>query len=50
MKITITAEAESDYMTEDELKDCICGVVTDFLSQTENVGITVRVETVSFPN
>lgn len=49
MKVTIVTDVESEYMNDDELKDNIYGIVTDFLAQAGDIGMNIRVQEVSYP-
>ena len=49
MKITIDAEVKSSHMNEDEIKDNIYGIVSDFLAQTESIGVSIRIQEISYP-
>lgn len=46
MKVTIVIDVESEYMNDDELKDNIYGIVTDFLAQAGDIGVDIRVQEV----
>lgn len=49
MKIVIRANATSEYVSEDEIKDNIFKLVRCYLDESKNCGIEIQVNEVSYP-
>lgn len=49
MRVTIVTDVESQYVSEDEIKDNICSIVSDLLAQSREIGIEITVQEISYP-